>query len=177
MAKKKSVKKKATKAAKPAAKKTIAKKATAKKPAATKAASKKALKKPVIAKKPALKKLAKPTALKVKAVPPEPVVVQPTKTIKGLKKAAALAPIDTILNAIADMGYTDPRDGGRPRSDSNITDWFRRVSIEDTAAHVPSPGRNGIFVAKIEDRLGIILSITSLIAGEFPTPQHIADLA
>lgn len=85
-------------------------------------------------------------------------------------------PIDIVLMALDETGYTDPRDGGSSRPDSKIRTWFRRLDQEDDKLGVPPPQRTSQFVIKVQGRLGIPVTEQDLINGHYHTPQEIADL-
>ena len=85
-------------------------------------------------------------------------------------------PIDIVLQALDETGYTDPRDGGSSRPDSKIKTWFRRLDQEDDKLGVPPPQRTSQFVIKVQGRLGIPVTEQDLINGDYHTPQEIADL-
>lgn len=112
----------------------------------------------------------------------QPFTVKLTKPTakKAAKKAAVRGrakPIQIVLQALDETGYTDPRDGGGSRPDSDIETWFRRIDRDDDALGVPKPQRTAQFVLKIQGALGIPVSVGELINGDYPTPQDIADLA
>ncbi len=101
---------------------------------------------------------------------------------KAAKKAPArrsprARPIDMVMKALNETGYTDPRDGGSSRPDSNIRTWFRRIDKDDKALGLPKPQRTAQFVIKVQGGLGIPVSAGELIGGDYRTPQNIADLA
>lgn len=107
-----------------------------------------------------------------------PFTIDATKTRRLVVKPAAkrAKPIEIVLQALDETGYTDPRDGGSSQPDSNIKTWFRRLDQEDDKLGVPPPQRTSQFVIKVQGRLGIPVTEQDLINGDYPTPQDIADL-
>jgi len=107
----------------------------------------------------------------------QPFTVKLTKpAAKKAAKKTATKPVQVVLQALDETGYTDPRDGEGSRPDSDIETFFRRIDQDDDALGVPKPQRTAQFVLKIQGALGIPITAKELIDGVYLKPQDIADL-
>lgn len=98
----------------------------------------------------------------------------PAKKIKpATRKAPAKAqtPLEIVVGVLTHYGYPNPQ------ASSPLTQWFKRLAKEDDATAVPPPGRPGLIAATLNERLGVGMTPSKMLAGHYPTPQDIADLA
>jgi hypothetical protein len=81
-----------------------------------------------------------------------------------------------ILDELKKTLFIDPITHGDPRSNSDITTWFKRVDEADTATNAPIK-RVDLFYINIRHRIpgDYPLSPQDLVDGDFTTPQDLLD--